>query len=378
MGRIFVREISRWQRGGARLSDPELPPEGSKLHAGAICYPQRFGGSLNLNVHFHVVVPDAVFALGNDGSRAVPLEHAPSTPLDLAEIVQSTKSRVLAWLERKGYLRGDEDPDEAEQPASALQACLHAGVRVAAGATESRGRLLRYCARSALSLERLSPLDGGRIAYRVQHGNAVRIMTPMQFMARLAALIPPPRHPLIQFHGVFAPHSKARARVRLTRRQAHTLFVRRKDRSPRARAPGHAMLAKPHMKKDVFAILYARDLPRSIRFYRDLLGMIETFRFPDEGEPAYVTLEWGGASLGIGTYDVTPGLEARDLRQPKEGRGFELCIYVVDVDSTVARLQTEGVPVVVPPVDQPWGERLAYVQDPEGNAIMLTSAVTGS
>jgi hypothetical protein len=38
-------------------------------------------------------------------------------------------------------------------------------------------------------------------------------MTPMQFLARLAALIPPPRHPLIRFHGVFAPHSKARARV---------------------------------------------------------------------------------------------------------------------------------------------------------------------
>jgi hypothetical protein len=64
-----------------------------------------------------------------------------------------------------------------------------------------------------LSLERLSLLDDGRVSYRVQHGEAVRIMTPMQFMARLAALIPPPRHPLIRFHGVFAPHSKARARV---------------------------------------------------------------------------------------------------------------------------------------------------------------------
>jgi len=27
------------------------------------------------------------------------------------------------------------------------------------------------------------------------------------------------------------------------------------------------------MKKDVFTILYARDLPRLIEFYRDLLGM---------------------------------------------------------------------------------------------------------
>jgi hypothetical protein len=32
-------------------------------------------------------------------------------------------------------------------------------------------------------------------------------------MARLAALIPPPRHPLIRFHGVFAPNNKWRSAV---------------------------------------------------------------------------------------------------------------------------------------------------------------------
>lgn len=124
--------------------------------------------------------PSAV-RLSDPELRSEGSKHAPPTPLDLAEVAQSTKSRVLAWLERKGYLRGDEDPDEAEQPASALQACLigslgvgqlhalpktgkrrstvedrpkprnavtaesqgfniHAGVRVAAGATESRER----------------------------------------------------------------------------------------------------------------------------------------------------------------------------------------------------------------------------------------------
>jgi hypothetical protein len=32
-------------------------------------------------------------------------------------------------------------------------------------------------------------------------------------LARLAALVPPPRHPLIRFHGVLAPHSSWRACV---------------------------------------------------------------------------------------------------------------------------------------------------------------------
>ena len=36
-------------------------------------------------------------------------------------------------------------------------------------------------------------------------------MAPLEFMARLAALIAPPRYPLVRYHGVLAPHSKLRA-----------------------------------------------------------------------------------------------------------------------------------------------------------------------
>jgi hypothetical protein len=38
-------------------------------------------------------------------------------------------------------------------------------------------------------------------------------MDPTTFLARLAALVPPPRHPLVRFHGVFAPHSAWRRKV---------------------------------------------------------------------------------------------------------------------------------------------------------------------
>lgn len=36
-------------------------------------------------------------------------------------------------------------------------------------------------------------------------------MSPMQFMGKVAALVPPPRSYLVRFHGVFGPHSKHRA-----------------------------------------------------------------------------------------------------------------------------------------------------------------------
>jgi hypothetical protein len=38
-------------------------------------------------------------------------------------------------------------------------------------------------------------------------------MTPVELLARLAALVPPPRYPLVIYHGVLAPHSKWRSAV---------------------------------------------------------------------------------------------------------------------------------------------------------------------
>jgi hypothetical protein len=37
---------------------------------GAVCFPQRFGGSLNLNVHYRVAVPDGVFTTDKGSDRA--------------------------------------------------------------------------------------------------------------------------------------------------------------------------------------------------------------------------------------------------------------------------------------------------------------------
>jgi len=38
-------------------------------------------------------------------------------------------------------------------------------------------------------------------------------MSPLEFMQRLAALVPRPRLHLIRFHGVLAPYAKLRAAI---------------------------------------------------------------------------------------------------------------------------------------------------------------------
>jgi hypothetical protein len=76
---------------------------------------------------------------------------------------------------------------------------------------------MRYGARPPFSLERLRRLPGGNIAYRIKKlrdGRAkLRVMTPLELLARLAAIVPPPRYPLLRYHGVLGPRSSWRRDV---------------------------------------------------------------------------------------------------------------------------------------------------------------------
>ncbi|MBK6532506.1 MAG: transposase [Deltaproteobacteria bacterium] len=85
----------------------------------------------------------------------------------------------------------------------------HAGVRVAADDRDGLERLCRYMARPAVASGRVRVLPDGNVVYRVKSprsaGATHRVMTPMEFMARLSALVAPPRTPLVRYQGVLAP-----------------------------------------------------------------------------------------------------------------------------------------------------------------------------
>ena len=119
----------------------------------------------------------------------------------------------------------------------------------------------------------------------------------------------------------------------------------------------------------IFPILTTADLEGALAFYRDLLGATVTYQFtgPD-GEPGYVGLELGDAHLGIG-------------RDPDADAGptprFSLWVYTDDCDAAVDRLRQAGVTVLEEPADQPWGERIARVSDPDGNTVIVGQPAPG-
>jgi len=127
-----------------------------------------------------------------------------------------------------------------------------------------------------------------------------------------------------------------------------------------------------------FPIVYCDDLPRTLAFYRDRLGFRLTFAYPAEGEPGFAALQLGdGAELALADVSDPDAahLHGKAVR-PATGHGFELCVYTDDVDAAVAELRGAGVLVLAEPADQPWGDRIAYVEDPEGNPVMLCAELS--
>ena len=96
---------------------------------------------------------------------------------------------------------------------------VDATVRVEASDRAGLERLLRYCARGPLALERLGrdPEPPEVLVYQLPkptpEGRTALALTPLELIDRLAALIPPPRVHRHRYSGVLAPSSPWRAQV---------------------------------------------------------------------------------------------------------------------------------------------------------------------
>jgi len=94
---------------------------------------------------------------------------------------------------------------------------LHAGVAAQAHERDKLERLCRYITRPAIAERRLSISPQGRVRYQLKtpwkNGSTHVEFEPIDFIAKLAALVPPPRAHLTRFHGIFAPNASLRAQL---------------------------------------------------------------------------------------------------------------------------------------------------------------------
>ena len=94
---------------------------------------------------------------------------------------------------------------------------LHAGVSAKAHQRDKVERLCRYISPPPVAEHRLSLTASEKICYELKtpyrDGTTHVVFEPLDFISKLAALVPSPRVNLTRFHGVFAPNSRYRAAI---------------------------------------------------------------------------------------------------------------------------------------------------------------------
>lgn len=116
-------------------------------------------------------------------------------------------------------------------------------------------------------------------------------------------------------------------------------------------------------------VIITPDLARLQGFYADLLGAEQSLRVPEEGPVFFVGLRIGNGELGIvADSGVDTGAPTRVL----------ISFSVTDVDHLLERVEPLGGTVQGPANDMPWGQRVAHIKDPDGNAVNLTQPVSRS
>jgi putative transposase/transposase-like zinc-binding protein len=251
--------------------------ERAHVHPGSVPFLQRFGSALNLNLHFHCVFLEGVYLDRTDeGRKPRFLAGEPPTDGDITTVLQKISRRVIRKLCRLGYLETgleppvatgydplrDTAPDLARTMAASVQQriafgdragqhvrrigsgfgqegeapkltgprcasvngfSLHANTAIPAHRRDQLEQLLRYTARGAVSLERLTQDINGDLIYTFTHpwsdGTTGIRLAPLELLEKLAALVPLPHVHLVRYGGCLAPHSHLRRSVIPTLRQ---------------------------------------------------------------------------------------------------------------------------------------------------------------
>ncbi|MBK9522268.1 MAG: transposase [Rhodocyclaceae bacterium] len=215
--RIFLSEVERAlrQHSGGRAATARI---------GAVAFIHRFGSSLNAHVHFHCCVMDGVFEPSANADD-LDTEDAPIATFHAAyqldalaiQAVQTrTRKRILRTFVRRGLI-DQADAKEMAQWEHGGGFSVDASVCIEGNDRAGLERLLRYCARPPFALEHLHQHDAEHVVYHNpkphQGGSRELVLTPLELIDKIGAVIPPPRTHGHRYYGVLAPNAPMRAAV---------------------------------------------------------------------------------------------------------------------------------------------------------------------
>ncbi len=120
-----------------------------------------------------------------------------------------------------------------------------------------------------------------------------------------------------------------------------------------------------------YVILWVEDLEGAIRFYTETIGFAQKTRHGD-----YVELGTGPTTLALVARSFVRDELHLELFPPgRESSEIGVVVPREDVGGTFARAVAAGATAVRQPHEQPWGQIVSYVRDPDGHLVEICSPV---
>lgn len=249
----------------------------TRIKTGLVCFVQRFGSSLNLNPHFHIIAMDGVF-YGDEQYRPLFVQMPKPTDDAIGLLAKEICETVNSYLIDEGFLVEEDgnvmvantedilNPDvdtDVHLPAMASSisqtiafgprkglpvqrlrpnagscrswpnsfspkttsplCCSYDGYTVHAERSilhndrNALEKLISYAARGPLSDDRLRAMPDGNVEVKLKtawsNGTTHLIFSPSEFIEKLIALIPPPWFHMVRPFGLFVSNAKYRKEI---------------------------------------------------------------------------------------------------------------------------------------------------------------------
>ena len=131
----------------------------------------------------------------------------------------------------------------------------------------------------------------------------------------------------------------------------------------RARSPFSAIRAID------YTVIFVRDIVAMRRFYEDVLAL----SLLRELSPNWIEYGLGGNTLAL----ARPSRTAADAPTPAGSASLQLAFKVspAEVDACADELLRQGVALLSPPTNQPFGHRTLFFRDPDGNLLEIYAEI---
>jgi len=107
--------------------------------------------------------------------------------------------------------------------------------------------------------------------------------------------------------------------------------------------------------------LLVDDFDKSLKFYKDTLGL----KVKSQEDKSFAAFDLKGTEMAIFQKDGATAMFPKE--HMAKGGGVSIGFNVDDLNKAYEEIKSKGIEIFEGPKTTPWGQKVAYFKDPDGN-----------